>query len=187
MADVVWVELPVEAAEGGSVEKTQVALGTWVRVKSLEDAPVIEGSIFTLDPVAGFLVLEGLDSTHLLNMESVVSVTVAESSWETPTSTSARSPVISEDELRIMEARTRQQAEKAIASIGKNVTPVGQAIFDALSKTMPCEWEDQNIRVMQVLIRPPYDSSSCSSSNQPMLDRIKKVLDGEHRKLRVKQ
>jgi hypothetical protein len=95
---------------------------------------------------------------------------------------------VSEDDLRKLEAQHRAMTEKAKASIGKNVTPIGQAIFDALSKTMPCEWEGKNIRVMHdVMIEPPYASSSCRSNNRAMLDRIKKVLDGEHRKLRLKQ
>ncbi|KAG9414332.1 protein with role in RNA processing [Aphanomyces cochlioides] len=183
MADVVKVDLPVKQSEG--VATSPVALGTWVQVKTSPDGLMIEGSIFTLDPMSGFLVLEGVDKTHMIQIESIESVTVDESSRERPTA--ARSAVISEEELRKLEIKTREQAEKAIASIGKNVSPIGQAIFDALSKTMPCEWEEQNIRVMQVVVSPPYDSSSCTGTNQAMLDRMKKVLDGVHRNLRLKQ
>ncbi|RHY96923.1 hypothetical protein DYB37_008815 [Aphanomyces astaci] len=189
MADEVLVELPVQ--NGNGVEGRHVALDTWVRVKTFDDTPVIEGSVYTLDPVSGFLVVKSVDSTHLVHIAAVQSVEIVakdDESWESShSSLNGRSSVptssVSEDKLRKLELQNRELAEKALASIGKDVTPLGQSIFDVLSKTMPCHWEGQHIRVMDVLIRPPYDSRSCASSDQVMLDRIKKILDALHRKL----
>jgi protein LSM12 len=86
-------------------------------------------------------------------------------------------PHVSEEELLKMEQKNKGIAERALASIGKDVSAEAQAIFDALNKTMPCEWEGQNIRVMEeVLIKPPYQPQNCVSSNTQVLSRIKKVV-----------
>ncbi|ETV92748.1 hypothetical protein H310_12979 [Aphanomyces invadans] len=190
MADEVLVELPVQ--NGNGVEGRNVALDTWIRVKLFDDAPLIEGSVYTLDPVSGFLVVKSVDSTQLLNIASVQSVEIIEKdedSWESSLTARSSGPpcAVSEDKLQKLELQSRELAEKALASIGKNVSPFGQSIFDALSKTMPCHWEGQHIRVMEVVIHPPYDSKNCSSSDQVMLDRIKKILDALHRKLAKQQ
>ncbi|OQR90231.1 hypothetical protein THRCLA_22568 [Thraustotheca clavata] len=171
------------ATKGISLLNQTIALGAWVRVYTSTDEAPIEGSVFTLDPVSGFLVLEGQNNTLLLHSDVVTRI----DPMAAPASGN-ESVRVSEEELRKLEQRTRLQAEKAIASIGKNVSPMGQALFDALSKTMPCEWRGQSIQVMnEVVIDPPYATNTTKSANKQMLERVKKVLDGELRKLRLKQ
>ncbi|OQS00551.1 hypothetical protein ACHHYP_03408 [Achlya hypogyna] len=183
-ATEIWVEFP-RGASTDAQSLAKATLGSWIRVFTNADATPLEGSVFTLDPVSGFLVLDGHTSTHLVHTDAITRIEAMDTQAEIAHAHNLR---VSEDELRKLEERTRLQAEKAIASIGKNVSPTGQAIFDALSKTMPCEWQEQTIRVMhEVEILPPYTAASCRSNNKAMLDRIKKVLDGEHRKLRLKQ
>jgi protein LSM12 len=75
--------------------------------------------------------------------------------------------------------------EKTIRSLGKGVTPQAQDIFDALEKTMPCEWKDTNIEVFgEVMIDSPYTLELChfkegSSRNAMMMDRVQTVLSEE--------
>lgn len=111
----------------------------------------------------------------------------------------AELPHISEEELLRLEQRNKENAERALASIGNGVSPEAQAIFDALNKTyffitirlrfcgcdrntyllcrMPCQWDKQNIWVMrEVTIRPPYDVKDCVSSDQAALGRVRKVV-----------
>ncbi|GAA94757.1 uncharacterized protein L969DRAFT_17480 [Mixia osmundae IAM 14324] len=78
----------------------------------------------------------------------------------------------------------------AAARVGpKGVTPLGQAIYDALAKTLPVRWHKTNIIVMdEILISPPYNPPDCrTSADDPgangRLLRIQKVLEGERTKV----
>ncbi|KUF97271.1 hypothetical protein AM588_10006591 [Phytophthora nicotianae] len=149
---------PVLPAE---LQQDHKAVGAKVRVVTAAQE-TFEGVIFTLDPVANFLVLGTLVQSHL-----------------------EANDVASADELQRMEQRNKGLAERALASIGQGVSGEAQAIFDALNKTMPCEWEGANIRVMgEVVIKPPYHPQNCVSANTQVLLRVKKVLEGEKSKLK---
>uniref|UniRef100_A0AAV1VJ89 AD domain-containing protein n=1 Tax=Peronospora matthiolae TaxID=2874970 RepID=A0AAV1VJ89_9STRA len=141
------------------------AVGARVRVVT-RFQEVFEGSIFALDPLAHFLVLEkngAKSKTRILQLEILQS----------------------EAELKRAEHRNKGVAERALASIGQGVSSEAQLIFDALNKTMPCEWEGANIRVMgEVRITPPYQVQNCVSANAQVLSRVKKVMEGEKSKLK---
>ncbi|KAG6612678.1 uncharacterized protein IUM83_03225 [Phytophthora cinnamomi] len=161
------------------------AVGAKVRVLTSAQES-FEGVIFTLDPVANFLVLEEQDGpkskTRIFQLEALEKVEVLEAA---PAGLQLTLPAISEDELQRVEQRNKGLAERALASIGQGVTGEAQAIFDALNKTMPCEWEGANIRVMgEVVIKPPYQPQNCVSVNTQVLSRVKKVLEGEKSKLK---
>ncbi|RKP19926.1 hypothetical protein ROZALSC1DRAFT_28532 [Rozella allomycis CSF55] len=67
---------------------------------------------------------------------------------------------------------------------GVGVTTEAQKVFDALSKTLPCRWDNKSIVVMdEVIVSPPYNTSSCKSSNEAALDRVKRVLGGERKRM----
>jgi hypothetical protein len=73
-----------------------------------------------------------------------------------------------------------------LQKIGVGVTQEGQEIFDALSKTLPCRWHKETIVVLdEVLISPPYEIDSCkaNASSSASLARVKKVLEGERKRL----
>ena len=94
-------------------------------------------------------------------------------------------------DLELLEKKERlalETAKNAIKKLGKGVSHEAQEIFDALNKTMPCEWEHKNILVLgEVLVKPPYSQDSCFSENEAGLTRVKKVLEGEKRKLLSKK
>lgn len=76
--------------------------------------------------------------------------------------------------------------ERSIRSIGKGVTKEAQAVFDALEKTMPCEWHDKAIVLYEgaIEIEPPYGLENCrfageGGENEMMMDRVKTVLEQE--------
>lgn len=78
------------------------------------------------------------------------------------------------------EAAALKSAEEEAKKIGVGVSEVAQDIFDALSKTLPCKWNDKVIMVMdEVRIEDPYTVESCQGSNTTMVNRVRKVLEGE--------
>jgi hypothetical protein len=75
--------------------------------------------------------------------------------------------------------------ERSARAIGTDVTQEAQDIFDALAKTMPCEWRKQTIEVYsEIEVVPPYTLDDCrfiggSKGNEMMMDRAKTVLAEE--------
>ncbi|KAF9907063.1 hypothetical protein EC991_011367 [Linnemannia zychae] len=90
------------------------------------------------------------------------------------------------DKIQQREQQAIREAQAAAARIGVGVTAFGQEIFNALHKTLPCRWHDNQIIVMdEVIISPPYDPDHCKAgaSSTSVLARVKKVLEGERSRL----
>lgn len=104
------------------------------------------------------------------------------------------------------EARALKQAQADLAKVGVGVTREAQALFDALAKTMPCEWRQQQqqqagggaakhgeIAVLEcVVVRPPYTPADCAAlpgaeaeaaAASGALDRVRKVLKAARERL----
>ncbi|KAG7378832.1 protein with role in RNA processing [Phytophthora pseudosyringae] len=167
------------------LQQDHKAVGAKVRVLTTGQE-TFEGVIFTLDLVAHFLLLEEQDGaktkTRIFQLEALQKVEVLEPA---PAGLMLTLPVVSDEELQRVEQRNKGLAERALASIGQGVSVEAQSVFDALNKTMPCEWEGANIRVMaEVVIKPPYQQQNCVSANTQVLSRVKKVLEGEKSKLK---
>ncbi|KAI8353934.1 anticodon-binding domain-containing protein [Mortierella sp. GBAus27b] len=90
------------------------------------------------------------------------------------------------EKIQQREQQVVKEAQVAAARIGVGVSTIGQTIFDALSKTLPCRWAGESIVVMdEVIISSPYEPDNCkaNSSASNTLARVKKVLDGERKRL----
>ena len=77
--------------------------------------------------------------------------------------------------------------EKVMTERNPKAPVPGQAVFDALAKTMDCTWQQNSVIVLeQVQVDPPYEAENCTSldGNQPALDRIKRILSNVRRKWR---
>ncbi|KAK9474207.1 anticodon-binding domain-containing protein [Dipodascopsis tothii] len=76
-------------------------------------------------------------------------------------------------------------ASQQAASKGAGVSADAQSLFDALTRTLPCKWVGQTIVVMgDIRIDPPYTLDSCHGPANA-LARVKKVLEGERRRLNL--
>ncbi|KAJ1027482.1 hypothetical protein NDA18_003488 [Ustilago nuda] len=110
------------------------------------------------------------------------------------------------------EADALKQSLSKVARTGKDVSQLGQQIFDALSKTLPCRWHESHIIVMEevVISGPGYDPASTNvpgytqeqlqsfihgtnkgpipegaQSKANSWNRVTKVLQGERRKMKA--
>lgn len=91
---------------------------------------------------------------------------------------------VSPADLSRREAKAQEASRRALLSINPRVSPEAQQIFDLLSKTMPCEWDNDSIVVIeQVRVDPPYTRGSISIVNREekedayAFDRICRMVD----------
>ncbi|KAL0023310.1 hypothetical protein WJX77_005660 [Trebouxia sp. C0004] len=96
-------------------------------------------------------------------------------------------PTVNAQRCKDREAKALQAAQAEAAKTGVGVSNEAQQVFDALSKTMPCHWKQQNIVILnEVELSPPYGLDNCStehSHNVTTLERVKKVLTAERRRI----
>ncbi|KAJ2311336.1 hypothetical protein H4S02_003135 [Coemansia sp. RSA 2611] len=88
----------------------------------------------------------------------------------------------STDEIEARKARALALARERAARIGVGVSDHAQLIFEALSKTLPCRWDQSRIIVLdEISIEPPYTVDTCRelATGSFSLSRVKKVLQGE--------
>ncbi|ORX68439.1 hypothetical protein BCR32DRAFT_107834 [Anaeromyces robustus] len=94
------------------------------------------------------------------------------------------------DDIITREKKALKEEFQRQNRIGVGVTEEAQQIFDALSKTMPCSWNNKSIVVMdEVTISPPYSAENCKmvpgkSVQESILERVQKVLELEKKKIR---
>ena len=100
---------------------------------------------------------------------------------------SATLPAIDPAAMEAQERRADEYYANYKSMIGVGVTHEAQEVFDALSKTMPCQWADQKIQCYRVTISPPYTPSDCAGPDDNEVSRVKKVLEGERSKLDKKR
>lgn len=95
-------------------------------------------------------------------------------------------PAINMRKLAAREQQALQKAHENMLRIGVGVSPEAQTIFNALSRTLPCRWDKTTIIVMdEVRIQAPYTVETCSGGQQNTLQQVKRVLEGERKKLKM--
>ncbi|RCV08320.1 hypothetical protein SEVIR_1G322500v4 [Setaria viridis] len=91
------------------------------------------------------------------------------------------------DAIYAREEAALRQAEIEAERIGVGVTPEAQSIFDALSKTLPVQWDKTDIIVMkEVRVRSPYLPENVSGGTAAANERVKKVIDFERKRLHAR-
>ncbi|KAI9193438.1 anticodon-binding domain-containing protein [Polychytrium aggregatum] len=182
-------------------QQPQPGIGTYVSVTTQNDV-TYDGLIYVWDSQLGLLVLQSLSAAfnpnttltckndfHVIKINGIKDVKVVPKD-DTPSILPPLVPVttVSMDKaLQREQLNLRLEKERQL-KVGVNVTPEAQQIFDAFAKTYPTTWRNDTIVVMdEVLIVPPYDTSSCKPKDKRtddnMVARVRKVLEGERRKL----
>jgi len=106
--------------------------------------------------------------------------------------------------LSIPSIRRREQEMISVRmeekeSIGVGVSMDGQKLFDTIRKTTPCVWSGTSFIVLEsVRVQPPYTAASCQliqsknqtrhggASGESVLQRVKKIVEAERNKLKIK-
>ncbi|KAL7266075.1 hypothetical protein RUND412_011393 [Rhizina undulata] len=188
----------------GNLASLDWVVGLRVRVSTVID-DTYEGTIFSYDPLTNTLALiqtppnppptpttlqDGPQDFRILKISFLKDVTVLSQPKNRPSPNqpfSHAEPKIGPVNLAALMAREREASKAEMAKSatrGVDVTKDAQDIFDALSRTMPCRWHDKQIIVLDhVVIAEPYTLDSCRSKDLHALNRVKKVLEGERKKL----
>ncbi|KAJ1663663.1 hypothetical protein IW140_004760 [Coemansia sp. RSA 1813] len=199
------------ARSGASAEALPLAslVDTRIRIKLVDDR-VIEGVLFAYDVYSGVVALvspsSGTDfqivtgavsntsgmrqqtQVDLIKAANIVDVKVIGKNGETQQEDDVNGfemPEIQKVPASVIEARKQKaliQARERASRIGVGVSDKAQAIFDALSRTLPCRWSQGKIVVLdEISIESPYNVDSCRdlTGGSSSLQRVKKVLQGE--------
>lgn len=175
------------------------AVGMRVSVKTSPLGETHEGVIFTYDATTSALILEQRKGAEPKATYRVVKTSVVRAievlEIPDPAADSAEKPPLPEVNMaavRSREERAVARTREDLAGQNRNVTVRAQAIFDALRKTMPCEWLEKEVKgekahwiriLHEVLLPPPYTPDLCEGAKGPTLTRVQKVLAGELEKL----
>lgn len=144
----------------------------------------VEGICVGYDPQTEMVLIEqqlhfeGKTALRMINTSMATGVAVIEPAPLVSRKKPPLPPLPPPDLQESWRRSSRERAMEAANLINTKVTMRTQHIFDALRKTMPCEWKDTEIIVLdEICISPPYIPKSCSGKGAA-LKRVKKVLAG---------
>lgn len=155
-----------------------------VAVKVTTNGNVHEGTVVAYDDDAKVVVLETKDVNNLVMLSTnAIKLEVIAPPMSPTLMSGYAEPSIQDTMVNERMGRLVRERKQDAAKIGCNVTEEAQIVFDILSKTIPCKWDDDTIIVMEcVRINKPYMPGNCSGDNAPALDRVKKMLAAERAK-----
>ncbi|XP_077978566.1 protein LSM12-like [Glandiceps talaboti] len=142
----------------------------------------IEGEVIAFDVQTRMLALKISSASgksdshdiHLVNLYLVSNVDLVKEPAETP-------PLPQPLNLQRLNSRCNQAVEakrQAVFSVGVDVTPEAQKLFNTIQKTLKCKWQEKNIIVIdEVTIVPPYGPDNCKSKDAQALGHVKKIIE----------
>jgi len=170
---------------------------------------ILKGDVYCIDPVTSAIILKGNDNTYsLINADAISNIDGDLSTMITPDPIKSGLTVqLDNDKIKDKELKAMIAAEKEIDSQNFNVDVKVQLLFDRMRNIFPCVWEKSSsnnnknsnsnsnssnsddkgsamVIFEQLYIPPPYTTvlvkNGCSDDG---IERVKKVLSGERRKL----
>ena len=151
----------------------------------LVDGSEVKGNLYVIDPVTHTVVMRTVDKANEFTLLSPSQIASIDGVLDTSlTFTNISDKTINAQSLAKLESRVVEQAEKYIAGLNNEVSNEVQMLYDRLSLIFPCKWGDGNSMVVldDFLVKAPYDAV-VSSKGGDGIDRVRKVLDMERRKL----
>jgi len=187
-----------------ALESLSKAIGA--RIKLTTATQTYEGTLFTADPIINIVVINTLapnlntTATQNGNYQIIPISRVQNFSITRATEgNAAQGLAATQPNIGAVDMKQAKQREEArIAKLqeeerhrGKGVTSEAQALYDSFKRiNMPIRWHNQEMIVHEaVIIPPPYRVEDCRAGNdkQEVLIRVRKVLEGERKKLRDKE
>ncbi|KAI8328661.1 anticodon-binding domain-containing protein, partial [Blakeslea trispora] len=162
-------------------------IGKIIKIKTASNEQ-LEGAIYTYDSITNCLALDCTTpqqqkpSFRILKTSAIKEI-ISVHSGENKKDTIFPIPL---ERLKHRELETTKEFRNQVAKMGVGVSKEAQDIFNALSKTLPCRWSKDAIVVMdEILIAPPYGVEDCkaNANSAALLARVKKVLEGERKRL----
>lgn len=151
----------------------------------------MEGTLFTACPLTNLVAIAvpasatGPPTHHILPISSIQNFTLisappAPSSFASPPNTTPALSGVPTTALRARAdaavARLKEAASRKNKAVGKEA----QDLFDGLSRTLPTQWDGNNIVVMgSVVVSAPYRGEDCRAENgvpAHTLNRVRKVV-----------
>lgn len=193
------------------VKDTLDALGKSIgaRIRLTTAAPhsqTYEGTLFTACPILNILAINTRASSgasaqpgdyHIVPLPRVQSfqvVSLASTATAGNGNFADAQPAIGFVDIKRLQDREQAKINRLKdeeRDKGKGVTKEAQAIFDSFKRiNMPIRWHNQEMIVHEaVIITPPYRVEDCKGAKekQEVLNRVRKVLEGERRKLKEKE
>ncbi|KAF2724014.1 hypothetical protein K431DRAFT_241593 [Polychaeton citri CBS 116435] len=192
------------------MEGLSKAIGAQVRiVTAATPAQTLEGTLFTADPNAKLVAINTRSTIvtanadaqsgdyHVIPVSQVQSIhilSLAPAAANGSGTFEAALPRIGHVDVKKLETRVEErvrQLKEKERDRGVGVTREAQGIFDSFRRVnMPIRWHNQEMVVDDsVIISPPYKSEDCKASKdkQQALNHVRRVLEGERRKLKEKE
>lgn len=173
------VESPVAEFVAGSRLSIKTTLGDH-----------LEGQVLTYDKPSNLLVLQDIGqigprrNLRFLKASYIKESTVLGHSED---HLNLKDFLLDVESLKAREEIAVRQAELDAERIGIGVTGEAQDIFDALSKTLPVQWDNTIIVVMnEVRVSSPYYPENVAGGPPPANERVKKVLELVRKRLHAR-
>ncbi|KAG2224132.1 hypothetical protein INT45_000147 [Circinella minor] len=181
-----------KSSTGTSTPKktTEWLIGRKIKIKTASNEE-IQGRIYTYDRMTNSIAStqhttrKGL-GFRIIKISHIKEVLSNEEMNNNDTTNYLPINYVQVERLNQRELNGVKHMRQRVAKMGVGVTKEAQDIFDALSKTLPCRWSNDTIVVLdEVLIQAPYGIENCkaNASSAASLARVKKVLEGERRRL----
>jgi len=148
---------------------------------------VICGELHCLDPVTRAIVIKDSSGTYtLVNAGAITKITGDLEKAVMPNPKKLGLTVqLDDNKIRDREMKAMVAAEKELDSLNFEVDPLVQQLFDRMRNIFPCRWHGLEMILFDSLsIAPPYDVVKVrNGGNDDAVERVRKVLAGERKKL----
>jgi hypothetical protein len=146
----------------------------------LKNGEVVEGNLFSIDPVTKSVVVVASNNFRMImhaqieKIEGDVNANCA--------------PDVAPSLIRSQsEKKSRENAEKRLLEINKDVTQYAQQVFDEINFVFPAEWRGSTILINKLYAIPvPYEKvqpKAGVSTDKSFQERLEKALEAARRKL----